>query len=655
MKLPLSTLIRCSRPLLLFLIVMLCAVAPGRGAAQDTPSNARFGLVNAYRSPDEARDSGAGWEIMTLRWDELQPNGPNDWSPNPEMDQWLSTVRAAGREVVAVIVGTPRWATQGEAGTGVPRGLYLPVSDPGNTWAGFVSRAASAYGSKGISRWVIWRDVDIPAGRRDAQWDGSIEEYYQLVKVASVAAKNANPNAVIHLSGVGDYDPNWFSRFIDIALDDPSAPVNNYYFDVATLHVFYSPERIFTLMQNHFYVMEQNGIPLKEVWINETNARPAVDPQVYPEDATFREHSRVSMEQQAAFIIQSYALGFAANRGARIAVYQLADNLEADEDQAFGLVRTDGSPRQAFYTYQLAAEQFNGFVYARRIDTTRPLIDYVRLTFGNKVTHIAWALTRDNATLIIPSRTRQATLLDMYGNRWTVSPEGGVYEVVVGGAECNDPAFGCLIGGAPWMLIEDGIADAVNQEPSAVSTEEGGTLPTPDPGAARTATAQARPIETATPTPEPSATPSATEAPVGTVEPTAASEPSQEGARPANTAQVAEVTQEATVEQDDEAARPDPLNIRPEDVRPRGLPAILPFILIGLGALAIGGGAWYFWSGRQGSFSLTESEAFSPDAGETEYDAEGVEDSAEEWNDEGGAIEDESYEILDEDDLSDEG
>jgi hypothetical protein len=507
------------------LLIALFALVPGRGAAQDMPISPRFGLVNAYEDTEAARLSGAGWEIITLRWDEIQPTGPTDWTPDSEIDNWLSSARAAGREVVVVLVGTPGWATSGESVTGVPRGLYLPVSDPGNAWGSFVSQAASYYGSRGVNRWVIWRDIDIPRGRQGATWDGSIEEYYQLVKVASVAAKNANPNALIHLGGVGSFDPGWFGRFLDIALDDPTAPGSDYYFDVATLHVFYSPESVYTQIRNHYYLMDQRGIPLKEVWLNETNARPAVDSEVYPEDATFREHSRISMEQQAAFVMQAYALSFAAG-GTRTAVYRLVDDLDVDEDEAFGLVRADGSPRQAFFTYRLAMEQFTGWVYARRVDETRPLIDYVRLTFANKVTHVAWALTEEPATLIIPARTRQATLLDLYGNRWIVQPEDdGAYHLVVGGAECNDPAFGCLVGGMPWLLVEDGIANAPGQDPPAVTVEAGGALPTPEPGAALTATALAAPTDT----PSPPDTPLATEtlaatdeatSPPPTVEPT---------------------------------------------------------------------------------------------------------------------------------------
>ncbi|NDJ52562.1 MAG: hypothetical protein GYB68_05665, partial [Chloroflexi bacterium] len=123
-----------------------------------------------------------------------------------------------------------------------------------------------------------------------------------------------------------------------------------------------------------------------------------------------------------------------------------------------------------------------GWRFARRVDEqTNPLIEYVRFTFPTKVTHVAWARTAETATLLIPARTSQATLIRLDDTRIVVEPENGTYRLVVGGAECNDPAFGCLIGGEPWLLVEEGVDDPLNQPAPDVTVESGGTLPTPDP------------------------------------------------------------------------------------------------------------------------------------------------------------------------------
>src|SRR5574340_162734 len=103
------------KPILRFLSALLIGILSlwlaRHSTAQGSVNNPRFGLVNANRNAEAARGSGAGWEIITLRWDTLQPNGPSDWNPDIELDDWLTSTRAAGREVVAVVIGTPAWAT----------------------------------------------------------------------------------------------------------------------------------------------------------------------------------------------------------------------------------------------------------------------------------------------------------------------------------------------------------------------------------------------------------------------------------------------------------------------------------------------------------------------------------------------------------------
>ncbi len=587
----LSKPFRLMLPWLLALWALL--LTPTQRSAAQRSTDMRFGLVNAYEAgPQAVAESGAGWEIVLLRWDAIQPTAPTEWRIPPELEEGLFDARAAGREVVGVLVGTPAWATDGQPGTGVPRGLYLPVNDPKNLWAAFVQQAVSYFAARGVNRWAIWRNPDIPSGTLGWEWDGSIADYYQLVKVAYLVAHNANPNAQVHLGGVG-YDPGWFARFLDVVLNDPTAPANNFYFDVATLHLYYSPERIYTLMQNHFYVMQQKGLPLKEVWVNETNARPTVDPQVYAPDKTFREHPNITLEQQAAFIVQAYALGFAANRGAHIAVYRLVDHLEEDDEEAFGLLRTDGSERPAFRAYQLVVREFGGFVYARRVsEETHPLVDYVRLTFEDKVTHVAWARTERNATLIIPARSEEATLIDLEGRRWPVKPQNGVYRVVVGGAECNDPQEGCLIGGAPWLLVEEDVPNALNETPPSVQVEEGGELPTPNPAVLMTMTAQALPSPTPTFTPSPSATPTPTLTPTLLPIPTPTDTlPPEHTATPK-----APETTAGPV-----SSTPEPTSPAEGMPSPQGFAALLPYLLVGLGILVIVIGLGYFlWPGIAG-------------------------------------------------------
>lgn len=572
------------------------------GAAQSPDNNAaRFGLVDAGDALDAADASGAGWQVVTLHWDELQPVGPNQWFTSEDTEEAINRATRDGREVVMVLVGTPGWATNGPYLTGVPAGLDRPISDAQNLWANFVRQAVTTYSASGVNRYVVWSDQDIPLTLPNTTWAGSLEEYYQLVKVAYQVAQQVNPNALVHLGGIGTFDGTWLGRYLDVVVADESAPANNYYFDVVTLHHFYSADDLFQMMQNQFGLMQIKGVPLKEVWVNETNARPAIDPAIYTGDTEFSEHRNITPEQQAAYIIQAYALGFAANRGARIATYRLVDNLAADNGEAYGLLRTDGSARPAYTAYRLAARYMGDFTYARRLDgETGPLVDYVRFTFEDSVTHVAWARTENTATLIIPARTSQATLVDMSGNEWTVTPQDGAYRVAVGGAACDDPQVGCLIGGAPWFLIEQGIPDALNSSPEASTVERGGTVLTPSPEQIMTATARALP------SPTPTFTPTAT-ATASPLPPTAsATPPATEAA--ASTAVNSPVPETSTLQiaEADVGPTEAPAAAEPAEAvslpQPSPFSRVLPYGLIGLGVVSIGFGVWYYLRrGRESS------------------------------------------------------
>jgi hypothetical protein len=551
----------------------------------------RIGIGYASEAPQIAYNSGAGWELAWFKWDALQPGGPGDWDTSSVSDEWLGDARASGREVVGVLWSTPAWATTAEPGTGVPRGLYLPVNDPGNLWAGFVRQAVSYYSTRGVNRWVIWDRPDVPSSGPNYAWSGTIEDYYQLVKVAYIVAKEANPAAQIHLGGIVYYDATWFGRFLDVVLADPTAVANNYYFDVATVNVFFVTEWAYTLPGNQYYIMSQRGIePLKPVWINQTDARPGSDPGFYPEDVRFSSYQRITLDQQASFIIQSFALGFASG-AERIAIARLATTATPEDDaSAFGLIRANGIYRPAFYAYQVVAQEFAGFVYARRQPDL--LADYVRLTFADKVTHVGWSRSAETATLIIPARSAQATLIDQWGNRSVIEPEGGEYRVVLEGALCNDPINGCVIGGPVWLLVEEGLEAPLEETPPEPRFELGGVPPTPNPDMFMTATAQAlAPTSTPTKTPAPP-----TETPTPSALPTeAVAAPPAEATGTLAVAEAGATSEAPPAEVEETPPTPEPTPVV-SDIQPppRGFSAVLPFLLVGLGTLVIGGGIGYF-------------------------------------------------------------
>lgn len=444
--------------LILFLIVGVwvwpqTAVPPATASnAQQSAIDTRFGAVESFWAPGEAAELGVGWERILFYWNEIQPNGPDDWNTLHVHEEWLAEATAQGRQVTGLLKNTPNWATDGGFASGVPRGLYLSIDDPGNLWANYARRVASYYSARGVHNWIIWNEPDIAPDVYGHEFSGSMADYYQLMKVAYVAIKQVDPNAKVHLGGMTYWhDPSWLGRFLQMVAADPDAAANNYYFDIISLHIYFRPETIPQIVGNAFAAQQQAGIPLKAVWINETNARPSSDPEWPVTVQAFN----LDLEQQAWYIVQAYALGFYSGAG-RIAVYKLIDINIAPGEESWGLIRPyDFSKRPAFYAYQNTIKYLSGFTYPvqREQGGNHTIVSFTR---PQGTTRVLWARTASSVTLNVPALAESAVLVDpITGAQTSITPTGGSYEIRLNGARC---AGECLMGGAPVFLVEGGVS-----------------------------------------------------------------------------------------------------------------------------------------------------------------------------------------------------
>jgi hypothetical protein len=516
-------------PALVCLGLLIPVIWTGKSASASTPSDPRFGAVEAYEASDQATLAGVGWERILFWWYQLQPNGPEDWNGQYFPDEILDRELAQGREVVGLLNNTPHWATDGEPLRGVPRGLYLPHDDPSNLWAAFVRRIVSHYAGR-IDHWIIWNEPDVWDEEHVGHtWGGSVEDYYQLLKVAYLAAKEANPSCVIHLTGL-TYWWDWvygrrqyFERFLDVVAQDPTAPEHNHYFDIVTLHIYFKPQTVYEITSFFRQAMQEHGLD-KPIWVNETNAAPSHDPSRPVVDPRFV----ISLDEQASYIIQACALGLAAGVE-RIAVYKMIDkpgDVHANPEP-YGLVRADGSLRPAFHAYQVVTTYFAGARQASLV--RREDIDQVTIDRGERTTTVLWNRSSITQTIAVQAIAPQAILVNKEGETRTLTADNGQYVLTLDGALCSDP-IGCFIGGSPLLLIEEGPASARGfLQPTATPTATPTSTATPSPTATLTPmpteTPSPTPMPTATPTPPPTPTPTVTLTPSPTPTPTATNTP----------------------------------------------------------------------------------------------------------------------------------
>lgn len=418
------------------------------------PPDPRFGAIGSYFSPHLATELGVGWDRIVVRWDNRQPEGPDDWVITDDEKDWIETSIAGQREIAMLLIGTPPWATEVSPHNGVPTGLYLPYDDPDNHWGQFVTRIVEENHEQ-VKHWIVWNEPDIAPDHPGVQLIGTVGDYYQMVKVAHQAARAIDPDAQIHLGAftywhdvVYGREP-YLERFLNEASQDPSAESNGFYFDVATFHIYFDTETVYDILKQQQETLQEFGLD-KPIWMNETNAPPYDDPEAVWETPLHR----ITMRQQASFLVQAHALALAAG-AERIATYKLKDFGPHPAGDSYGIQRADDSLRPIARALGAITTHFAG---AETIHHYKDDIkQIVTLERGKLVTRVVWARTAQEVHLVLPvSDGAEATMVyDRLGRGIELDiPTTGHYEFPLPGAECLGPDGHCIVGGDPYLVVE---------------------------------------------------------------------------------------------------------------------------------------------------------------------------------------------------------
>jgi hypothetical protein len=368
-------------------------------------------------------------------------------------------------------MSTPDWAAANPADgpRSVPKNLSLPWDHPDNYWGRFVQRMAREYAGR-VDDWIIWNEPDITPGDPNAAyyaWAGSVEEYAQLLRVAYRAVKAGNPAARVHLAGLTYWvdrernRPQYFERLLDALAGDPAAAANNYYFDVATLHLYTDPRALYYVPALYRDLMQARGID-KPIWVNETNVIPWDDPTNRGTGYDNPSGKRCTLADQASYLLQAFGLGLAGGVE-RIAVYKAQDgegaafNGDVDAAERSALVREDGSLRPAYVAYQTAvsylrdarAAQYFPGRNAETVVVDRP---------GSQRTTVLWNAAPTPVAARLAVSGGRAEVVNAAGQaRSLAAAPDGEYAIALPAATCNtdlaDPAR-YLMGGETYLVVE---------------------------------------------------------------------------------------------------------------------------------------------------------------------------------------------------------
>ncbi len=432
-----------------------------------TLSDRHFGVAEAFRTQqtDLAYNAGVRWERLTMSWPQLDPGYWNgEWYlPFTYLDsQILHDI-----DLVGMLINTPsKYASDPSKGSqAVPAGLYLPYNDPDNSWGQFVRKAAQYYKGR-IYHWVIWNEPDITPSDPNAAyytWSGSVEDYYQLLKVAYLSIKDVDPTLTVGTAGFTYWTDKragrrqFFDRMLDVMAADPTAASHNQYMDFVTLHLYNDPHSLYDVPILYHQLMSAHGID-KPIWVNETNVIPYDDPVNANTSLASPEAMRATLSEQSSFIIQAYALGLAAGLQ-RIEVYKMKDG---DNDVVNGQALVADLPgfrlRPAYVSYQLITQYFSNAKSASYFKNGD--IEEVVFDRGQQRVTAIWSNSPLPVTATVLSSGGTAQLLDKYGQPMPLSAAPGGYALPLDPATnfTNPDTPGKpMIGGNPLLLIENGV------------------------------------------------------------------------------------------------------------------------------------------------------------------------------------------------------
>lgn len=429
--------------------------------------------------------AGVRHDRVDFRWPVIEPKNDR-WDFGP-YDELVADELAQGVDLVGILQWTPAWAatgTQWTALTGppqrppgwyapivqtrsssvplmrsvssaVPSGLYLPWDDPGNHWGDFVFRTVSRY-SDTVRVWEMWNEPDGVWGAW-RPWDGSPADYARLLKVGYQAAKAANPDATVLFGGLMYWaDPTFFERVLDVLNDDPTAPANNYFFDVMSVH-FYSRSSDAYDKVNHVRSRMMAYVPDHPIWLTETGV-PVYD-GAYP---GLRTDFSATEAEAAAYLVQSYANALAAD----VQRYHWFRAHDGDMAEHFGLTHDETYLRPAYVAYQVATTYLISPTFVTR-ESAGPYVQVTLWGTPRGRVSVLWNQSPTPGVHTLPAVLDAATVVDRWGNTRSIAATDNVYALALGGAtsrRSSDPSD-YIIGGAPLIVVE---AETPNQPPTSM-------------------------------------------------------------------------------------------------------------------------------------------------------------------------------------------
>ncbi len=336
-------------------------------------------------------------------------------------DQPILLAKSMGFNILGSLDTTPRWASTApsdQSGQGFHGYRSYAPRDLAD-WENYVYQTVSHY--KGtIDYWEIWNEPDSGGFLKVAGLMGQFRKpavYAELLKTAYIAAKRANPNAVI-VGGVGTGQPptTWVEEIFKHGAYK--------YMDVLSFH-FYTdgrpgdaldtPTGVFvsqlkSLMRNY-----GNGNE-KPIWESESGImRPLTS---YKNILEVSSGYPMSADDSVAYLIRNYVY-LLANGVSKWFYYGMFTSHQIDRSDATGFFEWDGSPRPMALAYANLISMIGGAKYSRTLEFGKDILGEEFASVGGVVDVLwtrGWKNKSVNLTLPVSHPYVSAIVYDAMGN-----------------------------------------------------------------------------------------------------------------------------------------------------------------------------------------------------------------------------------------------
>jgi polysaccharide biosynthesis protein PslG len=319
----------------------------GFAAGSSLPSLSQAALVSELNG---MKALGAAWVRYDIQWNNVEPAADQfNWGT---YDRVVAAARSAGLQSLLIIDYTPTWA----AVSGCSSFACEPAS--ANTYGAFAAAVASRYAPYGVQDYEIWNEPN-NAGYFAPRADPNT--YAAMLAAAYQSIKQVQPQATIVSGGLAPESTDGTNMSPPDFLNSVYAAGGGPYFNVVGDHpytfpvtaAYPNPGNAWGQMTELHAIMAGHGDGAKPIWITEYGTPtggpgPTAQTNSYSYSA-YHVSEALQAETVTDFFARSRALPWVGLKFWYS--YQDSGTSEDTNENFFGLLRADGSPKPAYSVF----------------------------------------------------------------------------------------------------------------------------------------------------------------------------------------------------------------------------------------------------------------------------------------------------------------